>query len=218
MEKLPEATKGQPKFLLRRMKFYYARIWIEIVPQRVLWWEDRGLASAPQEWRIDSARELPQSDPAPTGRQSPAWLTPPADWHGIAASALQQLPLADLTFVDADGYPLCVPVTAGSLEGDLVPLSLGSGAPELRAGPACLTVHGHDERFTTQENHTLVGELALDGGRPCLRVERALADWSLAGNRAQIAIGFLRKGRMLRPRLSAEAARRGQPVPEVRLP
>jgi hypothetical protein len=217
VEKLPEATKGQPKFLLRRMKFYYARIWIEVVPQRILWWEDRDLAGAPQEWRIGSGRELPRSDPAPTGRQSPAWLTPPADWRGIAARALRELPLADLTFVDVDGYPLCVPVTAGSLEGDLVSLGLGSGAPELRPGPACLTVHGHDERFTTQENHTLVGELMLHGGGPRLRVERALADWSLAGNRAQIAIGFLHKGRMLSPRLSAEAARRGQPVPEVRL-
>ena len=29
MQKLPEATKGQPKFLLRRMRFYYARIWID---------------------------------------------------------------------------------------------------------------------------------------------------------------------------------------------
>jgi hypothetical protein len=60
--------------------------------------------------------------------------------------------------------------------------------------------------------------LAQDGAGLRLRVERALADWSATGNRAQVAIGFLRKGRLLAPRLRDEAARRGQAVPEVRLP
>lgn len=218
MAKLPAATKGQPKFLLRRMKFYYARIWIEIVPQRILWWESRELASPPRTWRADPARALPESDPAPSGRQPPAWLSAPSDWRGIAARALRELPFADLTFVDGDGHPACLPVSAGELAGAEVPLAIGSGAPELRTGPACLTVHGHDERFTTQENHTLIGSLVNDQDGPRLRVERALADWSLTGNRAQIAIGFMRKGRVLTPRLTGEAARRGQPVPAVRLP
>jgi hypothetical protein len=63
-----------------------------------------------------------------------------------------------------------------------------------------------------------VGTLEPGEGSPRLHVERALADWSLAGNRAQIALGFLRKGRTLSPRLKGEASRRGQPVPEVRFP
>jgi hypothetical protein len=113
---------------------------------------------------------------------------------------------------------VCLPVAAGALEGDEVPLRVGSGAPELPAGPACLTVHGHDEQFTTQENHTLVGSLAEGREESRLRVERALADWSITGNRAQAALGFLRKGRRLAPRLKAEAARRGQPVPRITLP
>jgi len=217
MAKLPGATKGQPKFLLKRMRFYYARIWIEIVPQRILWWADRDLASEPQTWQADPTRALPASDPAPSGRQPAAWLSAPSDWRGIAARALRELPFADLTFVDGAGYPVCVPVTGGELAGEDVPLTVGAGAPELRAGPACLTVHGHDERFTTQENHTLIGALANDENGPRLQVERALADWSLNGNRAQIAIGFMRKGRLLTPRLKGEAARRSQPVPEVRL-
>jgi hypothetical protein len=218
MAKLPGATKGQPKFLLKRMKFYYARIWIEIVPQRISWWGDRTLANAPQTWQAPAGTAVPESDPAPSGRAPSPWLTPPSDWRPIAAHALRELPLADLSYVDADGYPVCLPVEAGEMAGDHVPLSIGAGAPELRAGPACLTVHGHDERFTTQENHTLIGSLALGEDGPRLRVERALADWSLTGSRAQIAIGFMRKGRTLSPRLKGEAARRGQPVPEVRLP
>jgi hypothetical protein len=218
MAKLPEATKGQPKFLLKRMRFYYARIWIEIVPQRIAWWSDRTLASAPRTWQAALGTALPESDPAPSGRAPSPWLTPPSDWRPVAARALRELPLADLTYVDADGYPVCISVEGGELAGDDVPLRIGVGAPELRAGPACLTVHGHDERFTTQENHTLIGALVLGEDGPRLRVERALADWSLTGNRLQSSLGFLRKGRMLAPRLKGEAARRGQPVPEVRLP
>jgi hypothetical protein len=218
MSKLPGATKGQPRFLLRRMRFYYARIWIEIAPQRIRWWQDRSLDGDPREWRADASRTLPESDPTPTGAAPPAWLSPPADWREVAARAVHELPLADLTFVDADGYPVCIPVTAGALTGDTVPLEIGTGAPQLPAGPACLTVHGHDAAFTTQENHTLIGALEQGKDGPRLQVERALADWSLAGNRAQIALGFLRKGRTLTPRLTGEAARRGQQVPEVRFP
>jgi hypothetical protein len=218
MTKLPASVKGQPKALLRRLGFYYARIWIETVPQRICWWPDRDLAQQPREWRADPAVPLPRSDPAPPGRQPPAWLTAPREWREVTARALDALPLADLTVVDVDGYPLCVPVTPGPLEGEEVALQIGSGAPELPPGPACLTVHGHDEHFTTQENHTLMGTLVNGAEGSRLHVERALADWSLTGNRVQIAVGFLRKGRRLAPRLKTEAARRGQPVPTINLP
>jgi hypothetical protein len=217
MSKLPAASKGQPKAVLRRLAYYYARMWVEITPLRIRWWSDRDLAQEPQEWQSATPR-LPASDPEPPGHQPPPWMSAPLRWREVAAQALADLPLADLTVVDRDGFPVCVPVTAGALAGEEVPLRVGPGAPELPAGAACLTVHGHDEHFTTQENHTLIGALVDSPDGPRLRLERALADWSLTGNRAQVAIGFLRKGRRLRPRLKAEAARRGQPVPEVRLP
>jgi hypothetical protein len=218
VSKLPAAVEGQPKALLRRLAFYYARIWIEITPLRIRWWPDRSLASDPRSWRADPDVTAPASDPAPAGRQPPAWLDPPQRWQEVAARALRALPYADLTVVGSDGFPICLPVGAGRLEGDEVPLQIGPGAPALAPGPACLTLHGHDERFTTQENHTLMGALVAgeDGHR--LRVARALADWSLAGNRVQRTAGFLRKGRRLAPRLKAEAARRGQPVPTVNFP
>ena len=217
VQKLPAAVEGQPKGVLKRMVFYYARIWIEIAPVRIRWWPDRSLSGPPQVWEAGPDVQLPDSDPAPSGRQPPAWLEPPQRWQEIAARALRTLPFADLTTVGEDGFPVCVPVTAGALEGEDVPLDVGSGAPVLPPGPACLTVHGHDERFTGQENHTLVGSLSSDGG-PRLHIERALADWSITGNRFQRGFGFLRKGRTLRPRLKAEAARRGQTVPVVNIP
>lgn len=217
-EKLPEATKGQPKFLLRRFAFYYARIWIEITPLRIRRWADRELATQPHEWRLEPAPHLPSSDPEPPGRPPPPWKEVLPDWREQTARALRELPLADLTAIDGDGYPVCVPVSVGALGGDEVALQLGAGAPSLPDGPACLTVHGHDEHFTSQENHTLVGSLSNDSGTPTLHVERALANWSITGSRAKIAIDFLRNGRRLAPRLKVEAARRAQPVPRVNLP
>jgi hypothetical protein len=218
MAKLPASTKGQPKLLLRRLAYYYARIWVEVTPLRMTWWPDRELAGPGQQWSARPDPALPESDPPPSGSQPPAWLEPPADWREVAAHALRTLPLADLTAVDADGYPICVPVGAGHLIDDELSLRIGPGAPPLPPGPACLTVHGHAEEFTGQENHTLVGTLLDGADGPRLRVERALAGWSITGNRLQAAVGFLSKGRRLAPRLKAEAARRGQPVPRVNLP
>lgn len=216
--KLPDATKGQPKVLLKQMKFYYARIWIEITPLRILWWSDRSTAETPEQWRAPEGTLKPDSDPAPPGSAPPAWRDPPTDWRPVARRALSDLPLADLTTVDDKGVPFCIPVrTTAGLQGDAVTLEVGAGVPGVLAGPACLTLHGHPERFTGQENHTFVGALELGEGTSRFRVHRALADWSLVGNRAKTAGSFLRARRTLTPRLKAEAARRGQPVPKVRI-
>jgi len=218
LAKLPSATKGQPRFVLRRLAFYYARIWVEVTPVRVLWWEDRNLAVPPSAWRRPGAAGLPTSDPAPPGGPPPPWLEPPSTWRDVAARAVATLPFADLTVVDAQGWPLIVPVTADTLDRDAVRLGIGPGAPDLAAGPACLTLHGHPEQFTGQENHTLVGSFTPGPPTPSLVVARALADWSLPGNRLQTSVDFLVARRRLAPRLKAEAARRGQPIPRVNLP
>jgi hypothetical protein len=214
-QKVPEATKGQPKFVLKRMAFYYARVWIEITPLRIRWWPNRELAQSPEEWRAAPNLELPTSDPGPVGKALPAWRDPPGDWRPIAARSLARLPLADLT-VGEDGFPLCVPVSTSALDGELIPLRIGPGAPEVDPGPACLTLHDHATKFTGQENHTLMGNLEHRGEEPVFRVERALADWSLAGGKSGVMMSFLSARRVLAPRLAAEAAKRGQAVPKVR--
>lgn len=214
--KLPAATKGQPRFVLRKMAWYYARIWVEITPVRILWWPDRDLTSQPRVWTKPGAAVAPASDPSPAGHPPPAWTKAPPSWREAASLALASLPWRDLTVVDDQGYPLCVP--AARVEADPVgfKLHLGHGAPVLAGGPACLTFHDHAATFTGQQNRTFVGRLSPDDGT--FAVERALAHWSLAGGRAGVAAGFLSSGWRLRGRLRAEAARRGQPVPTVRFP
>jgi hypothetical protein len=221
MEKVPDATKGQPRFVLRRLAWYYARIWIEVTPLHMRWWPSRNLESTARTWNAPEGSAAPLSDPAPTGAQPKAWLSPPSSWRAVAQEA-GRLSWHDLTVVDANGFPLCLPVRRTELDEDGFRLELGPGAPAVAEGPACLTMHAHPERFTSQENRTIVGAIPhpvpAGGGLVKFHAERALADWSLAGGRPRMALGFLAKGRRLAPRLRAEAQRRFQPVPTVQFP
>lgn len=214
--KYPETTRGVPKVALARMAYYYARIWVEVTPLRVRWWPDRQLTSPPMEWVAPPDTPQAVSDPSPTGPPPPAWRQAPADWRPLVRSALDRLPLSDLTTVGPDGYPVCLPVQAGPLDGDRIPLGLGSGCPDLVPGPACLTLHTHGTTFNGQENRTVVGQLVEEAGASRFVIERALGDWSLPGNKLQMMVAFLGTAPKLAPRLKAEAARRGQAVPKMR--
>jgi hypothetical protein len=215
--KYPATIKGIPKAVLGTLGYYYARIWVEVTPLRVCWWPHRDLASEPQEWLAPADTVLPPSDPTPAGTPPTPWRSPPGDWRPVVEYALSRLPLSDLSTVDGDGYPICLPVTLATLEGSTLSVHLGAGAPELLPGPACVSLHSHAEVFAGQENRTIVGQLLADAGSYAFVIERALGDWSAPGNKLQMSMAFIRKGPRLAPRLKAEAARRGQTVPKVRL-
>ena len=80
LQKLPAAYKGLPRFLLRGLNAYFARIWIHVTPIRILWWPSRSLDEQPGEWRAPEFTMAPPSDPAPPGRQPVAWKEPPTNW------------------------------------------------------------------------------------------------------------------------------------------
>jgi len=218
LEKLPAAYDGVPKFLLRTMKPYFARIWIQVTPLRIWSWPSTSLDQSPDEWTAPAATAAPPSDPAPPGRQPSAWKEPPTGWQAIIGPAIGRLEQRDLAWVGADGFPLSVPVTGVQQAGDALLLRLGRHLPATPEGAAALTFHAHPESFTGQENHTFVGEVHASGEDYRFDVERVLGDFSLAGNRLVSNLNFLRSLRRLSPRLASEASRRGQPVPQVRLP
>jgi hypothetical protein len=114
---------------------------------------------------------------------------------------------------------MSVPVTSLEQTKSGFRLHVGHDPPGTPAGPACLTVHTHPEEFIGQENRSFIGE--VQGGSNDeydFIVQRVLGHWSVTGNKVVRSVGFLRKRRQLKPRLAVEAARRGQPVPTVRLP
>ncbi len=222
--RFPRAVKG-PRFLLRGAAWYLARIWIHVTPARIRWWPDGRLDEQPREWLAPPATVAPPSDPAPPGRQPASWTQAPGDWRSAARMAVKRLDLRDLTVVDRDGTPLCVPVSGVAEHADGFRLALPRGVLPVAAGPACLTFHTHPpgwpETTTHQENRAFVGQLAPDqagGPAAVFRVERLLGDWSLSGNPLKFMFDFIVKQRQMTPRLRAEAARRGQPVPRVRFP
>jgi hypothetical protein len=215
--KLPDAMAHQPKALLRRMTFYFARIWVEVTPVRIRWWPDRSMSEPPEEWNAPPDLDIPKSDPPPAGAVPGSWRDAPADWRPLAEHALSALALADLSVVEPDGFPLTIPVRTGRLNGSAVAVEIGRGAPSISPGPACLVMHGHPDRFTGQENHTFVGRFTDDAAGPRFVFERALADWSLSGNFVNRSAAFLGAGKTLRTRVKSECARRGQAVPKVHL-
>jgi hypothetical protein len=217
LAKTPAAFQGQPRFLLRRLDWYFARIWIKVTPIRMRWWPSRALDEDPHEWAASASTTAPPSDPEPPGKQPARWLEPPGDWRKVADGAVERLDQADLSWVDADGFPAGMPVGASRTEhGFRLHLRRhGLAAPQ---GQACLTFHTHTAAFTSQENHTFVGTVSTRGDETGFRVERLLADVSLTGNKLRMTLGFLAKGRRLAPRLKSEASRRDQPVPAIRLP
>jgi hypothetical protein len=219
--KLPGSYEGTPWFVLRRSAWYFTRIWVEVTPLRVTWWERGDLDAEPRVWSAPRGTTAPPSDPAPSGSTPPPWRPAPTDWHEAARRA-EHLGVPDVTLAGADGWPLPLPARLVERVDDGFVVTLPAGAPPSPAepGPACLTFHTHAERFTGQENVTLVGTGVRTGSageeRVHVRVERALGDFSLPGGRATRALSFFRAARRLDRRLAEEAARRGQPVPLVR--
>jgi hypothetical protein len=204
-----------PPFVLRRMTFYFARIWVEITPLKILWWENGDLDAEPKRWDAPAGVELPASDPAPQGKDLGRWKEAPQDWREGAAYAVQNLGIPVLTVVDEDGYPVSFRVKGSTLVSDGFELTIGKGIPTKATGKACLTFHTHPEVFTGQENIVFLGEMHENG---LFKVERRPGDWSLPPKGIGALTSFFASGLKLRPRLKAEAERRGQPVPKVRLP
>jgi hypothetical protein len=213
----PKHSLGMPNALARRLNWYFGRIWIEVVPKRILWWPGGRTGEPPRTWDAPEGTAPRESDPPPTGKAPAQWKDAPADWRTIAAHAIAKLGTPILTTVDADGFPTPIRVANARQTTEGFILTIPRGLPTPPAGPACLTFHSHPEVFTGQENRLFAGEVQPDGDGALFRVERPIADWSLHGPPPQMLWRFLSAGRKLAPRLHAEAARRGQPVPQVRI-
>jgi hypothetical protein len=218
MVKVPSAYKGMPPFMLRRMPWYFGRIWIQVTPLRILWWPAGETESQPQIWQAPTGTAAPPSDPAPSGKALGVWKEGPTDWRSGAEYAVQNLGDPILTIVTADGFPLPFRVRNATLVPGGIRIHVPSGRPAPATGPACLTFHTHPELFTGQQNLVFVGQVQQEADGCIFSVERQLGDWSLVGSRLKATWDFMQNGRKLAPRLAAEAERRGQPVPKVRLP
>lgn len=219
LAKSPAGFQGTPPFFLRTLAWYFARIWIQVTPLRILWWSEGRTDELPHVWEAPADLPLPGSDPAPPGKQPPPWKEPDQDWQKSVEYAVRHLGLPVLTTVDATGVP--TPMRAKQVERTREGLCLvmPAGAPAAQAGPACLTFHTHPQVFSGQENRSFLGHaVPREHDTVDFVVERSLADWSLVGSRLQAGLEFFNNGRRVMPRLRSEAARRSQPVPRIDIP
>ena len=216
-ERFPELYDSMPTWMMRRLDWYWTRMWIEVTPTRVLWWEGGDLSRAPLQWFAPDGTDAPPSDPPPAGRGVGSWNEQHADWHERTAGVLDRLGLPVLTVVDDSGFPLPLKTRAARAMADGFAVVTPVGV-EVRPGPAFLSFHTHAERFDGQENVGLAGTasvetLASGETEVRVRVDRALADFGVPRSKVRNAVHMIRAGRRLRPRLNAEAARRDTTVP-----
>jgi hypothetical protein len=215
LEKVPEAYAGMPAFLLRRLPWYFVRIWIQVTPLRILWWPEGDLECQPQAWEAPKGLYTPASDPAPEGKSPSSWKKGPEDWRPGASYAVEHLGNPVVTLVDEQGFPSPMRVRQTVQTPTGFKFDLPAGQPANLLGPACLTFHTHPEQFTGQQNMVFTGQVESGG---IFIVDRQIGDWSLAGSKLQATIDFMKNGRKLSPRLAEEVRRRGQPMPVIRLP
>jgi hypothetical protein len=216
--RFPEAIGEVPTWLMKRMDWYWTRMWIEVTPIRVLWWDGGDLARSPRVWEAAPGTTAPPSDPPHAGSPSGSWRPAPTDWRRRAAGAIERLGQPVLTVVDAAGHPLPLRTRRARAEQDGF-LVVAPAGVEMGDGPAALSFHTHREEFDGQENIGLVGTCSVVDREPDgsyvvrVRVDRALADWGVPRNSMRSALAMAAAGRRLRPRLAAEAARRGGILP-----
>jgi hypothetical protein len=211
-----------PRFMLRGMGGYLARIWIAITPLKIIWWPEGNMDSVPKEWRAPEGTNAPPCDPKPKPLAKPhrALVTPNTDWREDIAYALEKLGPPLLTVVDENRYPVPFRTQSAFLRSEDIGLRLLPATPVPAQGRACLTFHTvkvKNGSMVANENLTFIGDVDGDQTEAHFKVERQIQGVSfktdLKGilSLTRIMLGF-------RKRLEAEASRRGQPVPAIRFP
>jgi hypothetical protein len=211
-----------PGFILRQMDGYLARIWIAVTPLKILWWPEGNLEASPQQWFAPKGVQAPPSDPPPKPLPAPhkSLVDPSVDWQKDMAYAIDNLGSPILTVVDQEGYPLPFRVRASGLRKSGVNLVLPATFPTNPNGRACLTFHKinlKNGEMVSNENMSFVGEVSEQGSGFYFKVDRCLPIFSAGRDPASLVslvANIFRMGK----RLEVEAARRNQPVPQVRLP
>jgi Pyridoxamine 5'-phosphate oxidase len=227
--KTAQAWRGQPKWLIRAQAWYWVRVFIELSPLEVRWWESGALDGAGELWRARvSAEETGETSAGePTGTRvearapvpSAPWQRDPGAWRSRASYLFEQgFGPPTLTVMSPEGFPVPLPCRSAVLAREGFLLDLPESSPVAAEGSACLgfdRVYGGSS-FAGQENAVFLG--SIEGANGNFTVERLLPDFSLPDHGWAKYRNFLNARHRLSRRLDSECRRRGQPVPTIRLP
>ena len=218
LQKVPAPWRGIPRSWMRRLDWYWSRIWIEVTPERIDVGVGGHLDEQPKRWEAPAGTIHPESDPSPAGRQPPAWREADPGWPARAARVARDFPPPVVTVMDPDGWPVPFRAVSCTADSEGFDLRMPAGRPVATVGPGCITFQRHDPDFRDYENAIYTGEVNAGGDAVAFTVERALPDISLTGSWVKRARGFVSNARLVRGRVAMEAARRGQPPPKIRIP
>jgi hypothetical protein len=189
----------------RKAVWYWTRLIVQVMPERILWWDNPAAMDAPpQVWNAPAGTVYPPSDPTPPGTSSPPAKWSQRTWQEIAQDGLARNIAPHLTLCDADGYPLPIRAREYELVGDRFRLVMPRAAPWRVAGKATLTFLGLE---------TFVGDVTTEDGVTWLAVERALPQNPLMQNPVEVLQPSDDVKRKLMARLEEETGRRGQAIP-----
>lgn len=199
---------GNPSWeVARQAIWYWTRVIVRIVPQTIRWWRNpAAMDSTPQLWNAPEGTCYLQSDPAPEGSVSAAPKWPQSPWDVQARQMIALGAPGHLTLADADGFPLAIRARRIEQTDFGFLLDIPAGAPWARQGKATFTFEGAA---------TFVGDVTDEGDQLRFVVERALPVLPMTADPRELwAPAEHTKDNLMR-RLVHEAARRGQPLPNL---
>jgi len=205
---LPTTSAGdRPWEQLRQAAWYWPRIFVRVVPVRIVWWNSPEVMKLPpQVWQAPADTLYPESDPAPPGKASKAPAWPVRPWREVAQEMLASGLPAHLALVDEAGFPLPFPVRSVVLNDAGFDLDIAAGAPWSHGGKATLTFIGLA---------TFVGEVSKVNGKSRMPVERPLPVLPLTAATDEVWEPSEETRKALMERLNKELERRGQPMPVI---
>jgi hypothetical protein len=202
------SLRGDPGWpLAQKAVWYWSRIFVDVAPARVLWWENPGAMDGPPNRLVaPPGTKYPESDPAPKGplSKAPTWQEVP--WQNLAKEALGRNAPGHLSVIDEEGFPM--PIGARDLKHapEGFTMKIPKGVPWKITGKASLSFQGLE---------TFVGTVDTQGGVTTMRVERSLPILPSMNSAKEIWEPSEENKEKMMKRVREEAARRGQPVPTV---
>jgi Pyridoxamine 5'-phosphate oxidase len=159
-EKLPATKKlHPPEFLRGPLNWYYARIYVDVRPERVWVWSNGNLLEPPEihDSHVEEVRSGHNEEPAAARA---AAIGGEIAWDARITELGTRHPMAVLSWVGPDGFPIAVrvPVQLDQAE-RRIRLGLEPTGLPLAECRACLTAHAHGPDFSWQENFQVRGDL-----------------------------------------------------------
>jgi hypothetical protein len=192
-EKLPATKKMQPPKPLRGLfNWYYARLYIQVRPERVFVWQEGDLTQEPtvHDAHLEEVRSGHSEEPAEE-HGSPAGGAPVWDER---MEFLGEHETGALSWLGPDGFPITVrvPYRTDPSRREIWIEADPAGLPVLE-GRACLTVHRHAPDFTWQRNMQVRGNLGRSPEGLRLVPRRIVGGFELPQGMGRFR-DFIRKG------------------------